>query len=84
MKLWGQDIQCSSSLEIPSKISFSLDRCVIIAIYLIDRIHTPHLTNESPYELFFFLSKPSYSHIKSFECLCYASTISENSSKFDS
>lgn len=45
--------QCSSRLEILSKITFEiLANCVLTNVYLINRIYIPHISNKSSYELF--------------------------------
>jgi hypothetical protein len=56
--------------------------CVLIAVHLINRIPTPVLHNKSPYEVL-FQSRPSYSHLKVFSYLCYATTLPRNRYKFD-
>ena len=56
--------------------------CVFTTTYLINRFRSPFLGNLTPYQKLLGHS-PSYHHLRSFGCLCYASTLTRNISKFD-
>lgn len=56
--------------------------CTLTATHLINRTYTPILGNKSPCEML-YQAKPSYSHLKVLGCLCYASTLKRNRTKFD-
>ncbi|CAJ2632157.1 unnamed protein product [Trifolium pratense] len=52
------------------------------AVHLINRIPTPLLKNNTPYNLL-YQKPPTFLHLKSFGCLAYASTIQNHRTKFD-
>ena len=54
---------------------------VLTVVYLLNRVPSKSLGNKSPYELL-FNSPPSYSHLRCFGCLCFASTPSHNRHNF--
>ena len=56
--------------------------CVLTTTYIINRLHSPLLGNLTPYQKLLG-HPPSYQHLRSFGCLCYASTLTRNRSKFD-
>ena len=56
--------------------------CVLTASYIINCTLTALLSEKTPYEML-FESIPSYSHLKVFGCLCYATNTSASKRKFD-
>ncbi|KAH0682513.1 hypothetical protein KY285_020026 [Solanum tuberosum] len=48
--------------------------CVVVAVYLINRLPTPKLEGQSPYEVF-HQRKPKLDHLRTVGCLCYATTL---------
>ena len=65
--------------------------CILTVVHIINRLHTLiyyyrlHtliLNDKSHYKLL-YIQIPSYSRLKVFNCLCFASTIAHNGFKFD-
>ncbi|XP_019240977.1 PREDICTED: uncharacterized protein LOC109220963 [Nicotiana attenuata] len=57
--------------------------CILTSTYLINRLPSTTLKNECPLELL-YKRKPKYSHLKSFGCLCFPTTLKTHKDKFES
>ena len=55
--------------------------CIQFAVHLINRMLLMVLKGKSPYEVLFG-TKPTYTHLKVFRCLCFVSTLKRERHKF--
>lgn len=76
-----QILAMARALQIQSNVPLAFwGDCVLTAVHLIKRLPSPLLT-KSLYEIL-FNKAPSYSHLRTFVCLCYATNPSPHKHKF--
>lgn len=77
-------INVARALRFQAKLPIEFwGECVLSVGCLINRTHSMVLDGKTPYE-FLFGYPPSYNHIKTFECLCYAHHLNRDKDKFAS
>jgi len=65
--------------QVPTRFCAS---CILIATYLVNRLPNSVLNFKTPHELL-FSTKPTYTHLKNFGCLCFMSTLKHGRTKFE-
>ncbi|KAL9444374.1 hypothetical protein AB3S75_017540 [Citrus x aurantiifolia] len=65
---------CSPSSQVTSSTVLWHRQCVSTAVHIINRLPTPLLSRQTPFERLYG-NLPSYSHIRVFGCLAYATAV---------
>ena len=75
-------LNVARALLFQSKVPFSFwGDCILTTVFLINRTPSQVLSNKTPYEVLTG-KQPTYSRIRTFGCLCYASTSPKQRHKF--
>ncbi|XP_059295482.1 uncharacterized protein LOC132048813 [Lycium ferocissimum] len=59
-----------------------LGECILITTYIVNKLPSAPLKSKCPFEIL-YSQKPFYSHLRSFDCLCYPTTPKPHRTKFD-
>ncbi|XP_075103731.1 uncharacterized protein LOC142178299 [Nicotiana tabacum] len=77
-------LEVARALLFQSKLPLKFwEECILTATYLINRMSSPLLLKLSPYEKLHG-TPPTYEHLKSFGCLCFATSSKVGRNKFQS
>lgn len=78
----GNILEMARCLRFQSSLSLSFwGDCVLLDVYIINRLPTVALQFKTPYELL-FNETPSYNDLRTFGCLAFASNPSQTTDKF--